>query len=377
MSQIPASILNQRFVSALDTPEGKTKVAQAGQRWIRDQLREDRYTSQILPLEPVSVNDYQVSTRHDTPVVIVGIEPESRAMSMTFRGEPKARLISAPRVEVPFYTVSSELLHKTEEELLVYQKLGQPVTKIIEDNTIKDIQAIEDRNFTLHIEQAVQALQTEANGGSATILNRTTIAAGTVVEYSVRKGALARASTTDDAVVYAPQREDFVELFKMIDGRRLRTGIFLITEPDWDGVLSWTTEEIGSPLQSETARDGWSHNLMLGRKYVRTTKTEILKPGNIYAFTDPEYLGKFFRLTDTKFYIDKIARTIKWQAWENIGMVLANISSVVKMELYSGDATSNDDQSILATVSPEGEEDLNSVNHRVADGLYYPKTELF
>jgi hypothetical protein len=377
MSQIPASILNQRFVSALDTPEGKTKVAQAGQRWIRDQLREDRYTSQILPLEPVSVNDYQVSTRHDTPVVIVGIEPQSRAMSMTFRGEPKARLISAPRVEVPFYTVSSELFHKTEEELLVYQKLGQPVTKIIEDNTIKDIQAIEDRNFTIHIESCVQALQTEANGGSVTTLNASAIDGGSVVEYSVRKGELARAAAADNETVLPVQRIDFVELFKMLDGRRLRTGIFLITEPDWDSVLAWTTEDMGSPLQSETARDGWSHNLMLGRKYVRTTKTEILRPGNIYAFTDPEYLGKFFRLTDTKFYIDKIARTIKWQAWENIGMVLANVSSVVKMELYSGDATTQNADTILSTVSPEGEEDLNSVNHRVADGLYYPTTKLY
>jgi hypothetical protein len=108
-----------------------------------------------------------VSVNHDTLVKIVDIEPQSRAMTLTFRGQPTARFIRAPRAEVPFFTISSEKFEKTEQELLAYE---MPITKIIEDNSVKDMQEIKDREFLRTSESAVQALQKEANGGSATAL---------------------------------------------------------------------------------------------------------------------------------------------------------------------------------------------------------------
>jgi hypothetical protein len=95
---------------------------------------------------------------HDTLVKIVDIEPNSKAMSMSFRGQPTARFIRAPRFEIPFFTISSEKFEKTEQELLAYE---MPITKIIEENSVKDIQEIEDRQFLIYIEAAVQAMQLE------------------------------------------------------------------------------------------------------------------------------------------------------------------------------------------------------------------------
>jgi hypothetical protein len=40
----------------------------------------------------------------------------------------------------------------------------------------------------------------------------------------------------------------------------------------------------------------------------------------VYIFTKPEFFGKFYVLNNTKFYIDKIANMITFQAWEDIGM---------------------------------------------------------
>jgi len=371
---VPARVLNDLFTHKVGTAEGKEKIAEYAGTYIRDRLREVSYARKIIPPQNVTRADCQRSVNHDTLVKIIDVEPKSRAMAITFRGQPTARFIRAPRAEVPFYTISSEKFEKTEQELLAYE---MPITKVIEDNSVKDIQEIEDREFTTHIEAAVQALQTEANGGTATALNATAIAAGSVVEFSVRKGELARAASTDDGTVLPIQRPDLVNLYKMIDGNRLRAEMVLITEVDWDDILQWTVEDFGDKLQSETTVDGYKYNLLLGRQYTRTIKTDILRPGNVYCFTKPDFFGRFYILNNTKFYIDKIANLITWQSWEDIAISVINIAAVRKLELYSGDATSNDTDGILANVIPVAEEDLGAENNRVEDGLVYPGVEVF
>jgi hypothetical protein len=374
MSGVPARILNDLFSQKLDTSEGKEKIAQYAGTYIRDRLREVAYSRKVVPPQMVTRADCQRSVNHDTLVKIVDVEPKSRAMAITFRGQPTARFIRAPRAEVAFFTISSEKFEKTEQELLAYE---MPVTKVIEDNSVKDIQEVEDREWTIHVEAAVQALQAEANGGAVTALNATSVQAGTVVEFSVRKGELARAATTDDGTVLPVQRPDFVNLFKMLDGKRLRAEMVLITEVDWDDILQWTVEDFGDRVQSETTVDGYKYNLILGRAYTRTIKTDILRPGNIYVFTKPDFFGKFYILNNTKFYIDKIANLITWQSWEDIAMAVINIAAVRKMELYSGDATSIDTDGILSDVIPVAEEDLGAENNRVDQGLHFPDVEVY
>jgi len=374
MSSVPARILNDLFSQKLDTSEGKEKIAEYAGTYIRDRLREVSFARKIVPPQMVTRADCQRSVNHDTLVKIVDVEPKSRAMAITFRGQPTARFIRAPRAEVAFFTISSEKFEKTEQELLAYE---MPVTKVIEDNSVKDIQEVEDREWLIHVEAAVQALQAEANGGAVTTLNASAIVAGTVVEFSVRKGELARAAAADDATVYPVQRPDFVNLFKMLDGRRLRAEQILITEVDWDDILQWTVEDFGDRVQSETTVDGYKYNLILGRAYTRTIKTDILRPGNIYVFTKPDFFGKFYILNNTKFYIDKIANLITWQSWEDIAMAVINIASVRKMELYSGDATSNDADGILSSVIPVAEEDLGAENNRVDAGLVFPDIDIY
>lgn len=372
---VPARMLNELFAQKLSTAEGKEKIAEYGGSYIRDRLREVSFARKILPPENVTRADCQVSVNHDTLVKIVNIEPQSRAMSITFRGQPKARFIRAPKAEAAFFTISSEMFQKTEQELLAYE---MPITKVIEENAVKDIQEIEDREFLRHVESAVQALQTEANGGVATSLSSLTIAGGTVVEFSIIKGELARAAATADATVRPVQRPDLVNLFKLLDGNRLRAERLLMTEVDWDDILQWTVEDFGDKVQSETTVDGYKYNTILGRSYVRTIKTDILRPGNMYVFTAPEFFGKFYVLNNTKFYIDKVANTITFQAWEDIGMLIANIASVRKLELYSADANpTTDTQGLLANFVPVAEDQLGAVNNRVDAGLKFPQVSQY
>lgn len=370
-------VLTELFSQRLETNEGKEKIAQYGGNYIRDRLREVSFVRKVIPPSPVTRADCQVSVNHDTLVKIVEVEPKSRAMAISFRGQPEANFIRADRAEIPFFTISSEKFEKFEQELLAYT---MPITKVIEDNSVNDIQEIEDREFLIHIESAVQALQAEANGvATAPTLNSTTLQGATPpVEFSVRKGELARAATATPSAVALPlQRPDVVNLYKLLDGNRLRAELTLLTEVDWDDILQWTVEDFGDRLQSETTTDGYKYNTLLGRAYVRTIKTDLLRPGNLYTFTKAEFFGKFFVLNQTKFYIDKIANLITWQSWEDIAIGIVNIAAVRKLELYSGDATVNDADSILTSVIPVDEEDLGAVNNRVADGLHYPQVEQY
>ncbi len=368
---VPASVLNQLFTSKLASAEGREKMAEYGGTYIRDRLREVSFARKVLPPETVTRADCQVSVNHDTLVKIVELEPQSRAMSISFRGEPTARFIRGDRAEAGFFTISSEKFQKTEQELLAYT---MPITKIIEENSVKDIQEIEDREFTIHIEAAVQALQVEANGGIATALNWTTVDAGTVVEFSIVKGELARSAGVNDATPRALQRPDIVRLMKLLDGNRLRSERLLMTEVDFDDILGWTVEDNGDKMQSETTVDGYKYNTLLGKAYIRTIKTDILRPGNVYCFTKPEFFGKFYVLNNTKFYIDKIANLITFQAWEDIGMIVANIAAVRKLELYSGDANpTTNANSLLQNFIPKSEDALGALNNRVSQGLKFPQ----
>jgi len=366
----------EMLLSQLSDPGAKSKIAARFGGYIRDRLREASYVERVLPPENVDRSQCQVSTNHDALVKIEFLEPKSRAMVVTFRGEPRANFIRGEKVEIPFITVMSDMFQKPEQEFLAY---SFPIGKVIEQNAVRDLGEVQDREFTIHIESAVQALQTEANGGVATALNAVGLGGATPpVEFSVVKGELARTLSVGDAVPRPIQRPDIVRLIKLLDGNRLESDLILMTSQDWDDILQWTVEDQGSKIQSETAVQGWQYNLLLGKRYVRTVKTDILRPGNVYCFTSPDFLGRFYVLNNVKFYIDKVINMIKFVAWKDIGMSLVNIASVRKLELYPGDANpTTDADSILASVTPVAEESLGAPNNRAGNRQFYPQVVQF
>lgn len=374
MSMVQASI--EMFNQRLDSQEGKDKLAELGGSWVRDRLREVSFMRHLIPPEQVTRADCQRSVNHDTLVKIVDVEPQSRAMAITFRDQPTARFIRAPKAEIPFFTISSEKFEKTEQELLAYE---MPITKVIEDNTVKDIQEIEDREGLRHLEAGVQAMQTEVNMNTTVAYNATQIRAlsANAQVVSVVKGELALAADGTDFNVRPVQRPDFVNLFKILDGRRLRSERVLITEVDHDDVLQWTVEDFGDRIQSETVVDGYKYNTLLGRKVVRTVKTDLLRPGNVYVFTAPQFFGKFYILNNTKFYIDKIANVITWQSWEDIGIGLINVAAWAKLELYRGSVRPTAADTGWAAKLPVSEEDLGAENNRVDRGMHYPSVQQY
>lgn len=345
-----ASAINQLFHAHLNSDEGKEKLAAVGTAYLRDKLRENSWARKIIPPTMVTKNDMQVSVNHDTLVYIDEIEPNSRAMSLTFRGQPTARFIRAPRYEIPIFTISSERFEKTEQELLAYR---MPLTKVIEDNSVKDIQEIEDHRFLVYVEAAVQATGQIVRGEQATA-DATAYGAGTGFRGQIQRG-------------------DFVSLFNQHAATRRSLNKVLMNEVDWNDCLRWTIEDFGDSVQGKIVVDGYTYDKIMGRLVVRTIKTDILRTGNIYGFTSAEWLGKFLVLNNTKFYIDKVANLIFWQAWEDIGMGIGNVSSIAKLELYNGQGASDDSSDVIIDEDEVGTQVFNQAD----DGITFPAVSQF
>ncbi len=387
MSQ-SADYINASFVEKLGTEEGRTKIAAYGSGIIRDHLREVSFARKVLPPMPITPAECQVSTEHDGLVKIEELEPESRAAVVDFRGNTRARYIRAPRVAVSFFSIESEHFEKTEQELLAYK---MPVTKMIEEQSATDLQEIEDRQFLIFTEAGVQRVQQDANesaglvhaGFSTANVNAGLVANGPDFKASVMKGALALVAGADDFVVRPIARSDFINLFKLFSGlRKLRLEMVLLTEPDYDDILQWTLEDAGDRLMSETTVEGFKYNTLMGRRFIRTIKTDILRRGNLYGFTAPEFLGVFYVLNNTKFYVDKVGNRITWWCWEDIGMALLNINSIAKIELYSASVTPGLETAPVGGLSaadrlPMDEESLGRNQNKAEDGFVSPLVTQF
>ncbi|MFZ9527349.1 MAG: hypothetical protein ACO27L_05405 [Schleiferiaceae bacterium] len=385
METYSAELINAGFIERLDTREGQSKTAAASLTYIKDRLREASFTDMIIPNERVVRGDLQRSTEHDTLVKIVDIEPGSKAMPLNFRGLPTATYVNGKRYAIGFFTISSEKFEIVEQELMAYE---MPVTRIIEENSLKDMVEVKDREFLIHVEACVEGMQSEGNGG-AVAFNTSNVNDGSVVGVSKLKGSLALAATTNDFVVRAIQRPDIVNIKKLLKRQildtsgnviragRLRPAVMLITESDADDFDQWTLEDLGSQLTGETAVEGWSYNKAVGLRIIKTIKNDILREGNVYVFTAPEFFGRNYTLNDVKFYIDKIVNRIHWQAWMDVGMGIGNVAAVVKLELYSGSVVTGATDYGYEAAQPVAVENLGQQNNKVADGLTFPRVVVF
>lgn len=292
---LDAQTFNNLFIEKLDTVEGLQKTAAAGAAFIRAKIREIGFARRILPPESVTRADLTRSTDHDTLIKIVDIEHESAAMAVNFVGTANERYIQGKRYAIPFYKIESEKFVKSEGELLAYD---YPVTKVIEENSIKDIQKVEDFRFLEHAESAIS------------ITGKRLVSAATQVD-----------------------RKEMNSLFKMIDFDQLTVGCCLMNTVDYDDYMIQPATEIGSPLASEITVDGYKYDSILKRRLVVTNKHDLLLPGEVWAFTEPAYLGNFFILNDVKFWIKKEADLVVWKTWEYIAQGFGNIKSIAKLEM--------------------------------------------
>ena len=302
-TDLDAHTFNNVFIERLDTTEGLQKTAAAGAAFVRSKIREIGYARRVLPPESVTRVDCTRSTDHDTLVKIVDIEVDSKAKAVNFAGNADERYIKGKRYALPFFKIESEKFVKQEGELLAYD---YPVTKVIENNSIKDIQFTEDSKFTEHSDAAI-AISGKFINSAATSMDRASVNS----------------------------------LFKMIDFDKLVVGCCLMNTVDYDDWMIQPATSIGSPLASEITSGGYKYQTILNRKLVVTNKHDLIPPGTAYAYTEPTYLGNFFILNDVKFWIKKEADLIMWKTWEYIAEGFGNIKSIARISINAANPIPN------------------------------------
>lgn len=303
METLNPQTVNELFIQKLDSEH--EKVAQEAAAFIRTKLREVAFSRKIINPVYVTKADLQRSTQNDQLVKIVDIEPDSAAMEINLRGNPTVRYVEGNRFQVSFFSISSEEFQKTEEELLAYE---MPITEIIERNSIKDIQRLEDNAFMVATQAAI------ASSGKLTTYTP-------AVSGTIELGA-------------------FVKLFNLLEmgsdstgSNPLKTDLILMNQTDFNKFIALPATTIGSAVAGEQYINGYRYDTILGKKLVVTNKGDIVPPLTIFAFAAQEFLGKFFVLNDTKFWVEKKRNLIKWSAYETIGMAIANTLALAKITL--------------------------------------------
>ena len=301
MENMNPRTVNELFIQKLNDEHEKTAVEASTSAFVRSKLREVGFARKIINPLYVTKADLQRSIQHDQLVKIVDIEPDSAAMQITLRGNPTVRYVEGQRFEISFFTVSSEEFQKTEEELLAYE---MPVTEIIERNSVKDIQKIEDTAFMTAIEAAITAST--------------------------------KSTTYSPAVSGTIELAMFVKLFNLLEGSStgvnpLKTDLLLMNQADFNKFAILPATTIGSGVAGEQYINGFKYETLLGKKLVVTNKGDLVPEHTVYAFAAQEFLGKFFILEDTKFWVEKKRNLIKWSCYEMIGMGIGNVLSAAKI----------------------------------------------
>ncbi len=387
------STLGEKFLEMWGTHDGQVKVASMGADTIKDRIREAGFLGSILKRTPVGRADCQVSTETDSLMKLVQTEPFSRGMTLSFRGKPEVNYISAPRYLVPFYEVGSLKYQKSKQELMAYDN---NIVQIIKDNIPNDIEEVEDRQGVVMFELATQAGQKEANGvpyERAFHENEATSAYNIQQGLCAEKGkvksidAINQATNADgyngvsDMSRYQLQKDDISKLLKVFPGdgegkgSRLECDKMLVTTTDMHDVSGWSLSQVGDDIVKATTIDGYKFNVLQGIKFSKTLKTDILRPGNIYAFCKEEFLGGFFQLNKLEFEIEKKRNMFSFEAWEDIGMHIGMIFGVRKLELYAGSSdmlNTAHNANVLRRWAPVSEENLGRQNTLVSEGVFFP-----
>lgn len=391
MNPIDGKEFNDMFGEALSRGgEHLDKVAEVTGLYIQEKLRENSFARRILPPQTVTVAELTRNVNDESLVYIDDLEPDSIAMRINMRGEPDKTYIQAPRYAIRMQTITSDRFQKTEQELRSYR---MPLTKVIEQNTVKDIQEQMDVKFMEHVRiglmfatiarknELVDAgrVQDSSATGAATVSGetgsaknfRSAAAFATYLAHGKVTQAVNGANTdisvdTNISDSAAPvdgfysnillslessfNREVLASLVKICAARQVKARVILMHEFDWADHLAWTDQEAGLEIVKEIVVGGYKYTTVGGYTYVTTIRDNaaILEPGQIYVFPAPEFLGRFLVLQNTQFYINKEGRFFNMEAWEEcgvgfgnvkgLGMVLLNGSSVKLPNLFHTDA---------------------------------------
>lgn len=392
----------RRFMGELGTTEGREKIAAVMDNFVRDREKADSLFQKIWPEKTVSERDPNVqrSIKNDSIMYLVETEPEARGMTASFRGEPEVRYYRSPRFYAPFYALQTERLEQSEMDLIAYRF---DIEKMVREKALDVMNEVHDRRHVVILEGACQILQKEEQGiAYSTALTATTaFTAGNVndsgtgvkelgkikgIDVLNLAGAASGAASVTEEAEYPIQKDDFTKLLKLFPGRggprksHLKCKILAMSETDKLDMNNWSSTDVGYDIVKETTIDGYKYSKVQGQIFATTTNTGVLRPGNIFAMADRQYLGGVMTLRPLKTYVDKKEDRMTWMAKKHLCTFVGNVAGVRKLELYAGSAetvTGVVNTAMQALYAPLAETELGALNNLVSKGGTVPHIEEF
>lgn len=280
--------LNQSFLDKID--QGMTKEAGiAMSAFVRQKLREDGFTRKILPPTMITAAELDRQLTEE-PTVIVEKEPDSIAANMPFLGRSEIRYFKGPRYPVTFQKITSATFKKSKFELATYRT---DIRNVLQENSVKDIQAKEDENFY-----------------------------GNVV-------AVATANSNVYNLSGGFTKQNLLNGVKKLLEHKLPVGCILMTQSMYTDLLGLPATDVGSPAASELFRGQASLEGFFGYKIITTNKNDILPTNQALVFAPPPYLGQFYTLQDATLFLKAEMDMLEFSTYESVGVGLGNVNGAV------------------------------------------------
>lgn len=284
---INVQFLNQSFLDKID--QGMTKEAGAAMSaFVRQKLREDGFTRKIL--NPVQITASELDRQlTEEPTVIVEKEPDSVAANLPFLGKAEIRYFKGSRYPVTFQKISSNKFKKSKFELATYRT---DIRTILQENSVKDLQAQEDVNFYNNI---ISIATANSNVVNVTGFNKVNLMQGV----------------------------------KKLLSKKLPVGCILMTQSMYADLLTFAATDVGSPAASELFRGQASLDNFFGYKIITTNKSDLIPTNQAIIFAPQEYLGQFYSLQDATVFLKTEADMIEFETYEAIGSGIGNVDGAV------------------------------------------------
>lgn len=303
-------VMNEELLARiLDESDGTVKSASAaGTNMIRRRIREDGFLRNIVPPETITNADLDRVVDHDRPVIIEDMEPSSPgAVSIPFGASTDSQSYYGNKFTVVFNGITTKEYTKDINELRTYR---MDLRQVITDNSLKDMQTEEDGQFITVCDTIVGS----SSGVGATGLQQ---------NFDIEGGIT---------------RDTYVEVLSKLENFNLNNGVFLMNRRTAKEFLKFDRSEIGGDLSQDLLKNGLSalqEAKIFGVRHLFTIKRNLVPDNVVYCFAEPSFLGKFYELSPTTLYVEKKKETLRFQARETIGVTVANVAAVQKINFIT------------------------------------------
>ena len=299
-------LMNETFLSYLETPGMEKRALDAVVDYTRYRMREEGFYRRILPPIQVSNDDLDQQVDTDKPVKIIEREPDSpAAISIPFATLPMNLYVRGQKYRVTFDRIVTPRFTKDVDELRTYR---MDIRQILSDNAIKDMLAEEDRKFISACNAAM--------GGAA----NTTVTQSGLVQWETIYGGITR-DTLQDAFKILPRTIS-----------RLEVGTCLINNLTIRELMKFGREEMGGDFSQDVFKNGWTEQNFMNARWIISIKQDLVPTDSIFMFADPKFVGKSFILEDTTLHIDRKAYMLEFFAYETLGGAIGNTNAIARAD---------------------------------------------